>query len=127
MKRLTFFVICLLLLVAFALPSFAASENFASWESYTAKSSPIVTFSYFLQLVFSLLIVIGLIYVVSKYLLPKLQVKTQGKVVEVIERVGLEPQVTAYILRIKRSSWLVVVSNKQVTKIDKIEEDLSAL
>jgi hypothetical protein len=69
--------------------------------------------------------VIGLIYVTSKYLLPKLQVKTQGKIVEVLERVGLEPQVTAYVLRIKRSCWLVVVSNKQVTKIDKIEEDLS--
>lgn len=127
MKKLKIVWACLLGLAAFALPSFAASENFASWESYTTKSSPIVTFSYFVQLVFSLLIVIGLIYVTSKYLLPKLQVKTQGKVVEVIERVGLEPQVTAYILRIKRSSWLIVVSNKQVTKIDKIEEDLSAL
>jgi hypothetical protein len=33
----------------------------------------------------------------------------------------LEPQVTAYVLRIKKKSWLIVTSNKQVAKIDNLD------
>lgn len=87
----------------------------------TLKSSPIITVSYIFQLFISLLIVFSLMYLIYKYVLPRLNVTSKSKLIEVVDRVGLEPQVAAYIIKVKDSSWLVVASNKNVSVISKIE------
>lgn len=86
------------------------------------KGPSLITFPYLVQLFFSLLIVFGLIYIMARYLLPKLKISTKGRLIQVVDKVGLEPQVSAYILKVGKQSWLVVVSNKQVARIDRLEE-----
>lgn len=83
--------------------------------------SPLVTIGYVFQLILSLAIVIGLIYFSAKYLFPKLQLPAQGKLIQLVDRIGLEPQVSAYIISADNKSYLIVVSNKGVTLIDKLE------
>lgn len=91
-------------------------------EALTLNKTPIVTFGYIMQVAISLLVVLGLIYLTSKYLLPRLQVNPKGKLLEVLDRVGLEPQVTAYVLKFKKNLYVVGVSNKNVSLIDKLKE-----
>jgi len=83
--------------------------------------SPLVTIGYVFQLILSLAIVIGLIYFSAKYLFPKIQLPSQGKLIQVVDRIGLEPQVSAYIISAYDRSYLIVVSQKGVTLIDKLE------
>lgn len=83
--------------------------------------SPLVTMGYIFQLIISLALVIGLIFFSAKYLLPKLQLPSQGSLIKITDRMGLEPQVSAYIISVHDRSYLVVVSNKGVTLIDKLE------
>ncbi len=83
--------------------------------------SHLITIGYIFQLIISLAVVIGLIYFSAKYLFPKLQLSSQGKVIQVQDRIGLEPQVSAYIISAYDRSYLIVVSNKGVTLIDKLE------
>lgn len=99
----------------------ALSLNLSS-ESLSLNQTPIMTFGYIMQVLFSLLIVIGIIYVASKYLLPKLQFKSKGALLELEDRIGLEPQVSAYVIKRKDKKWLIVVSNKNVAVVDKLEE-----
>jgi hypothetical protein len=89
--------------------------------SQNLNHTPLVTFGYIMQVLFSLLIVLGLIYITSKYLLPKLQIKSKGTLLEVEDRIGLEPQVSAYVLRAESRRWLVVVSSKNVAVIDELK------
>lgn len=84
-------------------------------------ASPLVTIGYIFQLILSLAIVIGLIYFSAKYLFPKLQLPSQGKLIQIVDRIGLEPQVSAYIISANEKSYLIVVSQKCVTLIDKLE------
>jgi flagellar biogenesis protein FliO len=72
------------------------------------------------QGIVSLAIVLAVIWVIAKYLLPKLKIPNSGKIIQIVDRVYLEPQVTSYILKAGHDSWLVVVSNKQIAKIDKV-------
>ncbi|MBU0572886.1 MAG: hypothetical protein ABIJ26_02815 [Candidatus Margulisiibacteriota bacterium] len=97
----------------------AASKTF---EPLSLQTAPIITFGYVMQVIFSLIIVLGLIYLASKYLLPRLQVTPKGKFMEVLERIGLEPHVTAYLLKARGKEYLVVVSNKDIVKLDSFEE-----
>jgi len=92
----------------------------ATIEALTLQKTPIVTFGYIIQVVFSLAIVLGLIYLTSKYLLPRLQVNPKGKFLEVIDRVGLEPQVSAYVIKVKDQTYVLAVSSKNVELIDKL-------
>jgi flagellar biogenesis protein FliO len=87
----------------------------------TPAGSPLVTAGYIFQLIISLAIVIGLIYFTAKYLFPKLQLPSQGKSIQILDRIGLEPQVSAYIISAHDKSYFIVVSNKGVTLIDKLE------
>ncbi|MFC1560087.1 hypothetical protein ACFLZ2_03040 [Candidatus Margulisiibacteriota bacterium] len=107
-------------ILSIANASFAQTEMISP-EALTLKSSPIITVSYLFQLFISLLIVFGLMYMVTKYVIPKIKVTTQSKHIQVIDKVGLEPQVAAYILKVKDSSWLVVVSNKNASVVSKLE------
>lgn len=91
-------------------------------EAAGYSQSPVITIGYLMQLFFSLLIVFGLIYVTAKYVLPKFQVKGTGSLIEVVDRIGLEPQVSAYILRVRKRSWLVVAGSKNVEVVSEIEE-----
>lgn len=93
-----------------------------TYEALALQKSPIVTFGYIMQIIISLLIVLGLIYLTAKYILPKLQVTSQGKNIQIIDRVGLEPQVTAYTLKVGGYNYLIVVSSKNSTLIDKFRE-----
>ena len=96
-------------------------EILISPETISVGSSPLVTVGYLLQLVVSLGIVVGLIYVSAKFLLPKLQLPSSGSMIQVLDRVGIEPQVSAYVISAYGKTYLVAVSNKNVTLIDKLE------
>lgn len=104
-------------------------ENFPSFEpgAMSGPATSVISFGYIIQLVFSLLVVLGLIYVAAKYILPKISPSTKGKILEVTDKVILEPQVTSYILKAGKSSWLIVVSNKSIAKIDKLEGNLDSI
>ncbi len=91
-------------------------------EAAGYSRSPVITIGYVMQLLLSLIIVFGLIYITAKYLLPKFQVKSTGRLIEISDRIGLEPQVSAYILKVRKRSWLVVASNKNVQLISELEE-----
>ena len=94
-------------------------------EALTLQPVPIITFGYIMQVFISLLIVLAFIYLIAKYLLPKMKMASTGKFIKIIDVAYLEPQVAAYILKAGKNSWLVAVSNKNIVKIDKIEESLS--
>ena len=93
-------------------------------EALALQASPIVTVGYLMQVIFSLAVVLALIFVIAKYLLPKLRVATIGRVIQVVDRVMLEPQVTAYILKVGKKSWLVVASNKAVESIAEVSGEI---
>ena len=95
---------------------FSSSETVA-----VAASGGAITFGYIIQLVFSLAVVFGFIYIGAKYLLPKFSSSTKGRLIQIEDKVVLEPQVTSYIIKVGSASWLVVVSNKHVARIDKLE------
>jgi flagellar biogenesis protein FliO len=83
--------------------------------------SHLITVGYIFQLIISLAVVIGLIYFSAKYLFPKLQLPSHGQTIQILDRVGIEPQVSAYIISAYDKSYLIVVSNKGVTLLDKLE------
>jgi hypothetical protein len=83
--------------------------------------SPLITVGYIFQLIISLGIVIGLVYFAAKYILPKVQLPSMGKSLEVLERLGLEPAVTAYVIAWNEKKYFVVITNKTATVIDKQE------
>jgi flagellar biogenesis protein FliO len=89
-------------------------------EALAFQQTPIITAGYIFQVFFSLAIVLAFIFLIAKYVLPKLKITANGKLINVLDRVYLEPQVTAYILKVGRDAWLVVASNKQIAKIDKV-------
>lgn len=77
--------------------------------------------SYLLQLFFSLIVTIGLIYLAARFFLPKLNLARGSEKIKIIARKALEPQVTAYLLGAYESEWLILVSHKNVVKIDKVD------
>jgi flagellar biogenesis protein FliO len=83
--------------------------------------SHLITIGYIFQLIISLAIVIGLIYFSAKYLFPKLQLPSHGQTIQILDKVGLEPQVSAYIISAYDKSYLIVVSNKGATLLDKMD------
>ncbi len=89
-------------------------------EAVAFQQTPVVTFGYIVQVFFSLAVVIGFIWLIGKFLLPKMKVSSVGKLITIVDRVYLEPSVTSYILKVGKDAWLVVVGNKQVAKIDKV-------
>lgn len=93
-------------------------------EALAFQSSPIMTAGYLMQVSLSLAIVLGLIYVIARFILPKLKISTTGKIIQVVDRVLLEPQISAYILKVGKKAWLVVASSKGVAKIDQVGEEL---
>ncbi|OGC04896.1 hypothetical protein A2276_02930 [candidate division WOR-1 bacterium RIFOXYA12_FULL_43_27] len=98
---------------------------FITSEAVTFQKTPIVTFGYIMQVIFSLLIVLALLYISSKYLLPLLKTNPKGKLVEIEDRLTLEPGVSAYVLKTKTKRYLITVSQKTSTLIDSFEgEDL---
>ncbi|MEK7376512.1 MAG: hypothetical protein AABZ57_05070, partial [Candidatus Margulisiibacteriota bacterium] len=98
------------------------TNYFATAETAAATaSSGAITFGYIIQLIFSLAVVFGFIYIGAKYLLPKFSSSTKGRLIQIEDKVVLEPQVTSYIIKVGSDSWLVVVSNKHVARIDKLE------
>lgn len=94
-------------------------------EAIAFQRTPIITFGYVIQVFFSLLIVLAIIYLLARFVLPRLKVNATGKMIKILDRTYLEPQVSAYLLQVGKSAWLIVTSNKSVTRIDKIEEALS--
>jgi len=87
------------------------------------ERTPIVTFGYIIQVTLSLGIVLALIYLTSKYLLPKLQGNISGKTVKILDRIILEPQVCIYVIKLGQTKYLVGVSNKNISVIDKLKEE----
>ena len=89
------------------------------------EKSPVVTFGYLVQVSLSLAIVLGLIYLTSKYLLPKLQANLTSKMISVKDRLTLEPQVSIYIVKVGSKNYVLASSNKTVTLLDTLKEDIS--
>ncbi len=92
-------------------------------EALALQSSPIVTIGYVLQTIFSLALVVGLIYVIARFVLPKMRVSGTGRLIQVLDRVLIEPQVAAYIIKVGKKSWLVASSNKNIEKIADLGEE----
>lgn len=90
-------------------------------EALVLQSSPIITTGYVMQVLISLAVVIGLIYALARYFLPRLKVGSPGRIIQVIDRVMLEPQVSAYIIKVGKKAWLIVSGGKNVEKISEIE------
>ena len=93
-----------------------------TYEALVLQKTPIVTFGYIMQVIISLAIVIGLIYLCAKYLLPRLQVAPQGKLIHITDRLGIEPQVTVYTIKVGSQVYLIAVSGKTTTLLDKFKE-----
>jgi len=55
-----------------------------------------------------------------------MKIASTGRLIKVLDRAYLEPQVAAYVLQVGKSTWLIVTSSKQVARIDKIDEEISA-
>jgi|SRR3989339_1755901 len=90
-------------------------------ESLVLQQSALIGPGYVMQVILSLGIVIAIIFVMAKYLLPRLKLSTPGKLIQVIDRVFLEPQVSAYILKVGKKAWLVVAGSKSVANISEID------
>ncbi len=90
-------------------------------EALVLEHTPIITFGYIVQVFVSLLVVLAFIYLIAKYLLPRMKIAATGKLIKILDRVYLEPQVSAYVLQVGKSAWLIVTSSKQVARIDKID------
>jgi len=90
-------------------------------EALALQSSPIITAGYVMQVLFSLVVVVALIVVMARYLLPKLHAPSGGKIIQVADRVMLEPQVSAYIIRVKEKAWLVVAGSKNVASLGEVQ------
>ena len=91
-------------------------------EALSLKSTPIITFGYIMQVILSLAIVLGLLYISSRYILPRFRIATGSKMIEIVERTGLEPGLSAYILKVKRKLYLIALSQKNAVLLDKFEE-----
>jgi flagellar biogenesis protein FliO len=72
-----------------------------------------------MQVTLSLAIVLALIYLSAKYLLPRLKLTPKGSNIQVLDRMGLEPQVTLYHIKSDKGEYLVGVSSKNIALIDK--------
>jgi len=97
-------------------------------EALVLQTSPIVTTGYVMQVLISLAVVVAFIFVIAKYLLPRMQINAPGRLIKVVDRLMLEPQVSAYVLRVGKKAWLVVSSAKNVIKVDEIaEEDITVV
>ncbi len=92
-------------------------------EALALQSSPIITAGYVLQTIVSLAIVIGLIYVIARFVLPKMRVSGTGRLIQVLDRVSLEPQVAAYIIKVGKKSWLIAAGGKNIEKIADLGEE----
>jgi len=93
-----------------------------TYEALILEKTPVVTFSYIVQVALSLAVVLGLIYLISRYLLPRLQVTGKGRMIEVLDRIGIEPQVTAYVIKFNKNIYLVACGQKGVALLDKFKE-----
>ncbi|MDD4179830.1 MAG: flagellar biosynthetic protein FliO [Candidatus Margulisbacteria bacterium] len=94
-------------------------------EALVLQQTPIITASYVMQVIVSLIIVLAIIYSIARFLLPKLKLPTQGRLIQIVDRIMLEPQVNAYIIKVGKKAWLIASSNKGIEKIDRVEEELS--
>jgi len=95
-------------------------------EVLSLQAAPIFSFGYIIQVFLSLVIVLAFIYFLGRYILPKFKMTNSGKLIKVLDKVYLEPQVSTQIIQVGNSAWLIAISNKRVTRIDKIEkEDLN--
>jgi len=108
-------------------PAFAAESEFffspeATNTAVSSVSSAAVSIGYVVQLFFSLVVVLGFLYLTAKYLLPKIKTSNKSEHIAIADRLVVEPQVTLYIVKAAKKSWLISVSNKAVTVIDKFEE-----
>ena len=122
MNKFIKYLIASLFFFTYQAISLAAIETIElTKEAPTLKGSPILTIGYAFQVFISLLIVIGFIYIVARYLLPKLQMPSKGRLIQIVDRIGLEPQVSAYILKVKDKSWLIVAGKGSVEVVDKVD------
>ena len=58
----------------------------------------------------------------GRYVLPKFKVGGGTGLIKVLDRNVLEPQVTAYVLQVEGKKYFVVVTNKQATLVDRLED-----
>lgn len=98
----------------------------ATTEAITFQKTPIVTFGYIMQVLISLAIVLGILYISSKYLLPRMKFSPKGRFVEIVDRIGLEPGLAVYIIRVKNKQYVLAAGQKGTTLLDSLEEGETA-
>ncbi len=91
-------------------------------EALSFQATPVITFGYVIQIIFSLAVIIGLMYLSAKYLMPKLKFSNTGRHIKLLDRIYLEPQVSACLIKVGRQTWLIGIGGRQITRIDKIDE-----
>ena len=94
----------------------------ATAETIAFQKTPLVTFGYIMQVLISLSIVLGLLWVSSKYLLPRLNFTPKGRMIEVIDRIAIEPGLSAYVLKAKNKNYFIVSGQKGTVLLDAFEE-----
>ncbi|PIS29411.1 hypothetical protein COT42_05530 [Candidatus Saganbacteria bacterium CG08_land_8_20_14_0_20_45_16] len=92
-------------------------------EALAFQTAPVVTFGYLAQVVFSLLVVLALIVLAAKYLMPRFKINPSGKTIQIVERVFLEPQVSLCLVKVEGKRWLIGLGNKQLFKIDRLDDE----
>ena len=92
-------------------------------EALVLRSSSVITAGEVFKTVFSLVLVVGLIYLIARFLMPRLKVAGSGRLIQVVDRMMIEPQVAAYILKVGKKSWLIVSGGKNVQKIADLGEE----
>jgi flagellar biogenesis protein FliO len=97
-------------------PAFFITAESTAGQSY----SPVISVGYIVQLIFSLAVVVGFLYVTAKYLLPKMQTGTKSKQIEITDKLVIEPQVSSYVIKAGGNSYFIIVNSKTTTLIDKL-------
>jgi flagellar biogenesis protein FliO len=117
-KQIILSAALLLLAKAFAF----ADESIVSSAELGLKTSPVISFGYVIQLIFSLLIVIGILYAGARFILPRFNLVGEKGLINILDRKFMDAQSTAYILAVGKKKWLIVIAKGQVARIDALEE-----
>ena len=71
---------------------------------------------------FSLAIILGLIFLIKKWLLPKWVKTPSTKRIQILSKTFLDPQMIAILIGFEQKRWLVLSGRNGFTVLDQFEE-----
>jgi len=95
----------------------------ATEEALKLPASPGLGFGDVINMFFFLAVVLGIIYLSTKFLLPKMKLSGTGKLISILDRVPLEPNVSLYVIQIGTKKWFIGVGQKNITRIEQLDEE----